>query len=249
MLKQVDWSADRSFRTGSENEPLQFYMDGLCHSQKLDLLLGYFSSAAINVLSLGFASFLYNGGTMRMAVNNILSQEDKDAIKAGKNGEVNDSLIDLSDIKKLSSSLNEYGKHFFNCLAWLIANDRIQIKIIRPKEGRGISHYKSGAFNDGVDTVGFKASCNFTVFGLLENLEELDAFLSWEEGRSKIMIDKQNKDFESLFNEENEFVEYIETHEIVNDILNTFGNKSINELILEENKLQHLYSHVQDIIV
>ena len=63
------------------------------------------------------------------------------------------------------------------------------------------------------------------------------------------MIDKQNKDFESLFNEENEFVEYIETHEIVNDILNTFGNKSINELILEENKLQHLYSHVQDIIV
>ena len=58
MLKEVDWSPDRSFRTGSENEPIQFYMDGLCHSQKLDLLLGYFSSAAINLLSLEFATFL-----------------------------------------------------------------------------------------------------------------------------------------------------------------------------------------------
>ena len=58
MLKEVRWSEDRSYRTGSESEPVQFYMDGLCHSKNFDLLLGYFSSAAINVLSLGFATFL-----------------------------------------------------------------------------------------------------------------------------------------------------------------------------------------------
>ena len=84
MLREVNWSGDRSYRTGSESEPVQFYMEGLCNSKNFDLLLGYFSSAAINVLSLGFASFLYNGGTVRMVVNNILSQADKDAIKAGR---------------------------------------------------------------------------------------------------------------------------------------------------------------------
>lgn len=176
MLKQVTWSDDRSYRTGNENEPIQFYLDGLCNSNKFDLLLGYFSSAAINVLSLGFASFLYNGGTLRMIVNNVLSQEDKDAIKAGFEGKYPNIAFDLSDIKMLKRTLDEYGKHFFECIAWLIANEKIQIKIIKPKNGRGIAHYKSGAFSDGNDTVGFKASCNFTAFGLLENLEELDGF-------------------------------------------------------------------------
>ena len=210
MLKEVNWSEDRSYRTGSESEPVQFYMEGLCNSNKFDLLLGYFSSAAINVLSLGFASFLYNGGTVRIVVNNILSQEDKNAIKAGREGDVQNTPIDLSDIKQLKRTLDDYGKHFFDCLAWLIANDKIQIRIIRPKTGRGIAHYKSGAFSDGTDTVGFKASCNFTAFGLLENLEELDGFLSWENSRSSKMINRQNKDFENIFSGNSDIVDYLE---------------------------------------
>ena len=153
MLREVNWSGDRSYRTGSESEPVQFYMDGLCNSNRFDLLLGYFSSAAINVLSLGFASFLYGGGKVRMVVNNILSQEDKNAIKAGQNGGVVNTAFDVDDIRQMKATLDEYGKHFFQCLAWLIAEDRIQIKIIKPKSGKGIAHYKSGAFSDGTDTV------------------------------------------------------------------------------------------------
>src|ERR1019366_8875842 len=99
----------------------------------------------------------------------------------------------------IKRALDDYGKHFFECLAWLIANDRIQIKIIRPKTGNGISHYKSGVFSDGETSVGFKASCNFTAFGLLENLEELDSYLTWENNRSSKMINRQNKDFENIF--------------------------------------------------
>jgi hypothetical protein len=39
MLREVNWSEDRSYRTGSESEPVQFYMEGLCNSKKFDLLL------------------------------------------------------------------------------------------------------------------------------------------------------------------------------------------------------------------
>ncbi|MGI8583566.1 MAG: hypothetical protein ACR2KX_15315, partial [Chitinophagaceae bacterium] len=76
------------YRTESESEPIQFYLDGLCNSKNLNLLLGYFSSAAIKVLSLGFATFLYSGGNVRMVVNDILSQEDRDAIRAVREGDV-----------------------------------------------------------------------------------------------------------------------------------------------------------------
>ena len=244
MLKEVNWSEDRSYRTGSESEPIQFYMEGLSNSKRFDLLLGYFSSAAINVLSLGFASFLYNGGTVRMVVNNILSQADKDAIKAGREGDVQNILIDLSDIKQLKRTLDEYGKHFFDCLAWLIANDKIQIKIIRPKSGRGIAHYKSGAFYDGNDTVSFKASCNFTAFGLLENLEELDANLSWEGISSLKKVARQNKDFEEIFSGKSDIVEYLDADEITVAIKKEFGKSSLNELLIKENELAERKSRV-----
>lgn len=246
MLREVNWSEDRSYRTGSESEPVQFYIDGLCNSKQFDLLLGYFSSAAINVLSLGFASFLYSGGTVRMVVNNILSQEDKNAIKAGQEGDVVNNAFDLSNITQLKRTLDDYGKHFFECLAWLIAEEKIQVKIIKPKTGRGIAHYKSGAFSDGADTVGFKASCNFTAFGLLENLEELDGFLNWENSRSSKMINRQNKDFENIFSGKSDIVEYLNVDDVLIAIKKEFGNSSLNELLIKEKELIEKKSRVME---
>jgi len=208
--------------------------------------LGYFSSAAINVLSLGFASFLYNGGTMRMVVNNVLSQKDRDAIKAGRDGDVQNTSIDLTDIKQLTKTLDDYGKHFFDCLAWLIANDKIQIKIIKPKSGRGIAHYKSGAFSDGVDTVSFKAYSNFTATGSFENFEELetDVFLNWEEGRSVKMSNSQKNEFENIFLWNTDDVEHMETKDILFAIKNAFGNKSLNELVIQGERFVEKKSRV-----
>src|SRR5690606_28812583 len=126
MLTDINWPKSRSYRTGTDYEPIQFYMDGLCQSNRLDLLLGYFSSSAINVLSLGFAKFLYSGGSIRLVTNHILSKRDKEAIR--KSVELNDDpnpLIDITDINYLKQTLDEYGQHFFECLAWLLANRRI----------------------------------------------------------------------------------------------------------------------------
>ena len=237
MLKEVKWSEDRSYRTGSESEPVQFYLDSLCNSKEFDLLLGYFSSAAINVLSLGFASFLYNGGTMRMIVNNVLSHEDRDAIKIGLEGSTVTNAIDLKDIGRLKETLDEYGIHFFECLSWLIANEKIKIIFIRPKNGKGIAHYKSGTFSDGLDQVGFKASCNFTAYGLLENLEELDGFLSWENSRSSKMLERQKKEFNKIFSGESEIVEYLTVDDVSVAIMETFGPGSLNELLIKEKEL------------
>ncbi len=237
MLKEVDWSIDRSYSSGDDNEPLQFYLDSLNNSKSFDLLLGYFSSAAISVLSLGFATFLSSGGTMRLIVNNILSEEDKEAIKKGTEGHINNSLIDLSDIRKLKSSLDEYGVHFFECLSWLISNNKIQIKIIKPKLGRGIAHYKSGIFSDGQDSIGFSGSCNFTAFGLLENLESIDCFLSWENGRSNKMINSLRTRIDAIFLGESTQVEYLDIDSVITAVRQEFGNKDLNELIIHEKEL------------
>lgn len=237
MLKDCDWSVDRDYKSGTENEPLQFYLEGLANSSEFQLLLGYFSSAAINLLSIGFASFISRGGKMKMVINHLLSEKDKEAIVKAENIDNTNKVFDLTDIASLGKILDDYDKHFFECLSYLIGEKRIEIKVIKPKYGKGIAHYKSGVFSDGENYVGYKASCNFTLFGLSENLEELEAFLSWENGRSNKLIKKQLKVIDKYFTEQDEDVEYLSADEIEIAIRDKFGNKDIDELVVQEEEL------------
>lgn len=234
MLRDCEWSNDRDYKTGSANEPVQFYLDGLANSTQFDLLLGYFSSAAINLLSVGFATFISKGGKMRMVINHLLSEADRNAIQ---DAESINKTFDLTDIVSLGRIFDDYDKHFFECLAYLISEKRIEFKVIKPKNGKGIAHYKSGVFSDGVDKIGYKASCNFTLYGLSENLEELEAFLSWENGRSNKLIRKQLSIIDSYFNESDEDVFYLNSEEIEVAIRDNFGKKDIEELIVQEEEL------------
>lgn len=237
MLKDCDWSLDRDYKTGSENEPLQFYLDGLANSNEFNLLLGYFSSSAINLLSVGFATFISKGGKMKMVINHLLSAKDKEAIWRVEENPNEIRIFDLTDADELQRNLDEYNTHFFECLAYLISQKRIEIKVIKPKNGRGIAHYKSGVFSDGKDSVGYKASCNFTYYGLSENIEELEAFLSWENGRSNKLIKRQLKLIENYFSETDEDVEYIPVNDIEVVLKDRFGKKDINELLVQEEQL------------
>ena len=237
MLKDCDWSIDRDYKTGSENEPLQFYLDGLANSNEFSLLLGYFSSSAINLLSIGFATFISKGGKMKMVINHLLSAKDKEAISKVEDNPNEIRVFDLTDVVSLGRVLDEYDTHFFECLAYLISEKRIEIKVIKPKNGKGIAHYKSGVFSDGQDSVGYQASCNFTYYGLSENIEQLEAFLSWENGRSNKLIKRQLQLIDDYFTEKDEDVEYISVNEIEVVLKDRFGKKDINELLVQEEQL------------
>lgn len=237
MLREVSWAEDRSYRTGSENEPVQFFMDGLANCNDFQLLLGYFSSAAINLLSIGFATFISKGGKMRMVINHLLSEKDKEAVKKSEDIGIGNKIFDLSDAIALGEILDDYDKHFFECLAYLISEKRIQIKVIRPKTANGIAHYKEGVFFDGYNYVGYSGSCNFTYYGLSENKEKLNILLGWENVGSEKFIKNQLKIIDDYFNENEKDVEYLLTEEIEVAIKEKFGKKDINELIVQEELL------------
>ncbi len=75
-LKNIELSDSHEFRTGTSYEPLAFFIEGLLYCKQFDLLLGFFSSSSINLLSLGFAQFISNGGKMRLIINQFLSRKD-----------------------------------------------------------------------------------------------------------------------------------------------------------------------------
>lgn len=237
MLKDTDYPLSGEYRSKSGREPLEFYLNCLLESNNLDLLLGYFSSSAINVLSLGFAMFLANGGKVRLVINHFLSKNDKAAILKGLDSSDGDYLYSFKDIELIRSHLNSYGEHFFNCLSWLIANDRICIVSVRPIDNDGMAHFKSGVFSDGENQVSFSASCNFTYRGLISNLEKVSIKRSWVSEIERIAIHEEQKYFEEIFSGSSGFVEYVPSEDIIEVVRKEFGNKDLEELLVQEKDL------------
>lgn len=219
-------------------EPLGFFSEALCNATTFDIKLGFFSSSAINVLADGFAAFLYNGGRMRMIINDVLSEEDRTAIVVGES-DINTPYFDLNAIGHISYTLSKHDEHFFECLSWLIRNERIEIKIITPKIGNGIAHSKCGVFSDGINKVAFDGSCNFSKMALIENIESINAFCDWDGERDKERINDIVRDFNRTFSGEDDTVKYLKADQIITYITKTYKYKDIQELLEDERRILH----------
>ena len=240
MLIDVDWAEDGTYRPDEYNSPEKFFNDCLENSKEFDLQLGYFSSATISVLADGFASFISNGGRMRLVINHIVSDEDKVAISKGlKGGFIN--CFDLTNFDELRKTFDEYQQQFFDCLAFLIYNKRIEIRIIRPRNKKGIAHTKSGQFRDGDTITSFTGSANFTISGLFNNLEEIKIDRS---DSIDMMIQKriasQRMDFDEIMKMKKRNIEYLSPDSLVSAIKSNFGDKDIEELLHVETKLKKI---------
>ena len=240
MLYEVDWAEDGTYRPGEYNSPEKFFNDCLENSKEFDLQLGYFSSATISILADGFASFISNGGRMRLVINHIVSEEDKDAISKGLHGGVI-NCFDLTDFETLRQTFDEYQQQFFECLAFLIYNKRIDIRIIKPRNKKGIAHTKSGQFRDGDSTTSFTGSANFTISGLFNNLEEIK--IDRSDSIDKMVqnrIASQREEFDSIMKGKKRNIEYLSPDNLISAIQSNFGDKDIDELLDVEKKLRKI---------
>ena len=237
MLYEVDWAEDGTYVPGEEYSPERFFDDGLKNSTEFDLKLGYFSSAAISVLAEGFATFISRGGYMRLIINHIVSKKDKEAITNGMMGNIID-CSDLSNFQYLKTTFNEYQEQFFRCLAYMISQKRIDIRIIKPRGQKGIAHTKSGQFRDGDSITAFTGSANFTISGLFNNIEEIKIDRSDSVDRMvQKRIEKQRKDFDAIMSGDKKGIDYLSPKDLVEAISTNYGDSDIEELLDVEKKL------------
>lgn len=238
MLRDVQWSDDGTYTPQGEHKPIEFFNNALKNSYLFDLELGYFNSAAINVLSYSFATFIRNGGIMRMAINHIVSEKDKHAIETGMVGNI-DAPFDITNIEELRKGLDEYGEHFFNCIAYLIQEHRIQIRIIKPKGSSGLAHTKRGQFSDGDTIVGFTGSANFTLGGFINNREDITiSFNTSPDPVIQKRIANRKKEFNNLMAGLDDSVEYLSVTDLETAIHTQFGKQEIEDLLDVEEKLK-----------
>ena len=177
---------------------------------------------------------------MRLVINHIVSQEDKDAIYKGVNGDVID-YFDLSNFEMLRQTFDEYQQQFFECLAFLINNKRIVIRIIRPRNKKGIAHIKSGQFRDGDSITSFTGSANFTISGLFNNIEEIkiDRSDSVDSMVQKRIVN-QKEEFEAIMSYKKRNIDYLSPDKLISAITTHYGDKDIEELLNVEQQLRKI---------
>ena len=229
----TDYKFRSLYSTGEKNSPIEFFTNALSGSTNFDLGLGFFSSASINILCLGFARFISNGGRMRLYINQFLSETDYQTMIATPHI-IEDSIV--NDFHAMLNLLSKRDKHFFNCLSFLIKTGRIDIRIVIPKTG-GIAHQKFGVFtDDNGNKVSFIGSLNLTASALTSrNIESISCQVSWNGAEDNI------SEFEELFNSffsgEKEGVTVIKANHLTQEIIKAFPSPDEKTIIDEEDML------------
>lgn len=234
-----DYHFTYTYSSGLDHTPIELFSNALMRSSKLDLGLGFFSSASINVLAIGFAKFISNGGILRMYINQYISEEDQQLLLCSQQNKVEESLI--SNFEEMVKVLTQRDKQFFNCLSYLIHEQRFEIRVIVPKTG-GIAHQKFGIFYD-IDgnKLAFNGSLNFTANALLsKNIETISCQMSWKGDHEAIASQEQLFDF--YFNGNDDVIVY-HAPRFENLIVEKFPPSEIRHLLDEEKRIIEAFSN------
>lgn len=189
-------TAEDSFQTvtlrstySPDDQPFEtFYLPLLTRSVAYDRAVGYWSAAELQFAAQGTAHFLANGGRMRLIVGAQLIQKDVDAVLSGKplGDVVAQRLLADPDLEGAKIVQSEH----LGVLAWMVANDRLEIRVGIPKDrdGRLLTHQESGRYfhtKYGIlgdrygNKVAFNGSNNASVTAWVKNHETLDVYPSW----------------------------------------------------------------------
>ena len=220
------------YSTKRDHQPADFFTKALSNSSHLDLGLGYFSSASFNVLACGFSHFIKNGGNMRMYINPNLTEDDYALLKANRSEDFEQRLLESYD--ELFNILSKRDELFFRCLAYLIQQERIEIRIAVLKEG-GIAHEKFGIFTDTKgDEVVFNGSMNMTASGLTRNIESIDCICSWHNEENMQRIATYHHDFETVWDGSNSDVIIYDAKQFCKKIVTRYNTETIDEIVEDE---------------
>ena len=208
-LRGYDWQSIYESQPSEDSSFLvdEFYVPALERSNRYDRIAGYFDSGSLAAAANGIEAFVENDGTMRLVVGAQLQPKDRPVLEALAD-DLKESLEDLDD-EKLDARLQ--------LLAWLLQEERLEIKIAVPKQGDwGIFHPKLGIFHDGDDTISFEGSINETAGGWTRNYERFKVHRSWEDGQAGY-VDGDQDSFSRLWEDDHEFVDVYDLPEALRE--------------------------------
>lgn len=233
----------KAYSSESDDILHDFYITALQASIEYKRLAGFFSSKSLAIAARGIANFIENEGTMKLIVSPKLDKKDlKAIISASENPE---KYIEKKMLKELKKLEDEFIKNHVFALGWMIANQKMEIKIAIAYDNqgdplsyaeiqqRGLFHQKVGILKDiNGNIISFSGSMNETAKGWQGNVEEFKVFRDWESSEKEYVKADISK-FERLWKNQSSRVKVMSVPHAVKKALIEIAPKSIDELNLE----------------
>lgn len=171
----------------------------LKRTQSLQCMFGYFGSGALADLAPGLAEYL-NRTTddAELIISPHLQPQDRAAIEEGLETPaaiLERRLVELLGEARLSESA--LVQHTLECLAYLIAAGRLDIKVSFLPDGQ--FHDKVWFFSDASGQIVVSGSSNLTRSGLARNHEQVRVERSWETEDQRAAISELSDEFHALW--------------------------------------------------
>jgi len=165
----------------------------------LSCMFGYFSSTALRDIAPGLAVFLARSGEpMRLLVSPNLSHEDLEAMRQGVStpADVIETRL-LEAYGEACTSESALVQHTLACLAYLLASERLKVKVAFLPDG--LFHDKVWFFVDASGTVVVHGSSNLTTAGITRNHEQIRVEKSWSGPDQATVINELTEEYEALW--------------------------------------------------
>jgi superfamily II DNA or RNA helicase len=147
---------------------------GLAHSDSADVMIGFFSSQSLAEIAPGLATYLRTSSApLRLIVSPYLSAADQAALQQG----LAPDAVAAARFEESLPDADALSGHALTCLAWLIAQGRLQMKIAVMRDA--LFHPKVWLFHEGADVAALHGSANMTGAGLGRNREQLSLARGW----------------------------------------------------------------------
>jgi ERCC4-related helicase len=181
-----------------------FYVPALACAIRYDRMTGYFSADALALAARGVRDLVENSGQMRLIVGCTLADQEVEAIERGYDlrEKVHRKLAEVP-----LAPPDDQARKGLELLAWMIAQDRLDLKVAvpvgpagKPVKGLGLYHEKVGIITDGVgNQISFSGSINETAGGWVNNRESFHVHCSWLGGREQQHVQDEIDAFAKLW--------------------------------------------------
>jgi len=191
-LSEYEW--DTRYSSATHNLINDFFIPAISRSRFYYRIAGYFSSMSIAAAFRGISAFIKNGEKMFLIIGSELTKDDVEAINNGL------KKIDEVLFKRWEECHKDFEndviKKRFELLAWLIANEKLEIKIGINKDRDGnylpsnqsIFHEKILIFEDyDGNKIQIDGSINETWKAWKKNRESFCVHKSWAEGNEEFI--------------------------------------------------------------
>lgn len=179
------------------NEPLaeEVLIPGFRASEKVDCMVGFFSSAVLASLAPGLATFIAQSkDSFRLIISPLLRAEDLAAIEDGTRTAESVASEKLEEMILTEDLLQ---RHTLKCLSYLLRAQRLEIQIAIMEDA--LFHPKVWLFQQGEDVMAAHGSSNVTYAGIKKNIEQIAISRSWDDPNQRYITDKLAYQFRRLW--------------------------------------------------